>query len=239
MNNKLLTCQGIVKTYQDGDNSINVLNKLDLSLSSHELLAITGSSGSGKSTLLHILGTLDKPTKGNVLFNGQDIHQLSATKQAQFRNEKLGFIYQFHHLLAEFSALENVMMPLLIAGVSEKKAKQQALAMIEQVGLKDRANHQPSMLSGGERQRIAISRALVNRPALVLADEPTGNLDSENAHTIFELLKQLRDSQGTSFVVVTHDQMLARRLDRVVNLSAGVLKADSAEATNNSNAKVV
>ena len=221
MSQQLLMCQGINKTYIDGDNEVEVLTQLDMSLSSHELLAVTGRSGSGKSTLLHILGTLDNPTKGTVLFNGQDIHGFTGAKQAEFRNRHLGFIYQFHHLLAEFSALENVMMPLLIAGIGSAKAKQRALALIVQVGLKDRAQHKPSQLSGGERQRIAIARALVNRPSLVLADEPTGNLDSENSQSIFDLLKELRDEQGTSFVVVTHDLQLASRLDRVVNLTAG------------------
>ena len=223
MNKPLLTCTGISKTYQDGDNQVNVLSSLDLTLNSHELLAITGRSGSGKSTLLHLLGTLDEPSSGEVLFNGHDIHRLNKNKQAAFRNKSLGFIYQFHHLLAEFSALENVMMPLLIAGESQQQAKLRALEMIQSVGLSERGHHKPSQLSGGERQRIAIARALVNRPALVLADEPTGNLDSENALAIFELLKSLRDQQGTSFVVVTHDNELANRLDRVVNLSSGSL----------------
>lgn len=223
MNKPLLTCTGISKTYQDGDNQVNVLSSLDLTLNSHELLAITGRSGSGKSTLLHLLGTLDEPSSGEVLFNGHDIHRLNKSKQAAFRNQSLGFIYQFHHLLAEFSALENVMMPLLIAGESQQQAKLRAVEMIQSVGLSERGHHKPSQLSGGERQRIAIARALVNRPALVLADEPTGNLDSENALAIFELLKSLRDQQGTSFVVVTHDNELANRLDRVVNLSSGSL----------------
>lgn len=228
MNNSLLTCKGISKTYQDGENQVKVLSELDLNLNSHELLAITGRSGSGKSTLLHLLGTLDEPSSGEVLFKGQNIHQLSKGKQADFRNNELGFIYQFHHLLAEFSALENVMMPLLIAGGSKSAARASALAMIDSVGLSQRAHHKPSQLSGGERQRIAIARALVNKPSLVLADEPTGNLDSENALAIFELLKSLRDQQGTSFVVVTHDNDLASRLDRVVNLTSGHLAtADS------------
>jgi len=223
MNDSLLTCQGISKHYRDGDHQIQVLDTLNLTINSHELLAVTGSSGSGKSTLLHILGTLDTPSAGQVLFKGQDIHLLSARQQASFRNQELGFIYQFHHLLGEFSALENVMMPLLIAGVSKAKAKQQALAMIAQVALKDRSSHKPSQLSGGERQRIAIARALVNNPSLVLADEPTGNLDHDNAQIIFELLKSLREQQGTSFVVVTHDRELANCLDRVVSLQAGHL----------------
>lgn len=226
MTNILLQCEGIIKNYQDGDNVVNVLSQLNMSLNSHELLAITGRSGSGKSTLLHILGTLDTPSEGRVLFQGQDIHQLNASKQAQFRNSQLGFIYQFHHLLAEFSAIENIMMPLLIAGTAKNKAKARALHILTQVGLKDRAHHKPSQLSGGERQRVAIARALVNEPALVLADEPTGNLDSENAQAIFALLRELRDQQGTSFVVVTHDNQLANRLDRVVNLTSGQLKQE-------------
>ena len=223
MNKALLTCTGISKTYQDGSNQVNVLSSLDLTLNSHELLAITGRSGSGKSTLLHLLGTLDKPSSGEILFEGQDIHRLNKSKQATFRNQSLGFIYQFHHLLAEFTALENIMMPLLIAGDSQQQAKIRAKEMIKSVGLSDRGHHKPSQLSGGERQRIAIARALVNKPALVLADEPTGNLDTENALAIFELLKSLRDQQGTSFVVVTHDNELANKLDRVVNLSSGSL----------------
>jgi len=223
MSNLLLACSGITKSYQDGNNSVNVLKSLDLTLSSHELLAVTGSSGCGKSTLLHILGTLDKPTSGEVLFKGQDISLLSNAKQADFRNQELGFIYQFHHLLAEFSALENVMMPLLIGGMDSSRAKKEALAMIALVGLKDRGLHNPAQLSGGERQRIAIARALVNRPSLVLADEPTGNLDAKNAEGIFDLLKDLRQQQGTSFVVVTHDEQLANRLDRVVHLTSGKL----------------
>jgi len=231
MTNILLTCQGITKNYQDGDHQIDVLSHLDLTLNSHELLAITGRSGSGKSTLLHILGTLDKPSNGEVIFKGQNVHSLNASKQATFRNNELGFIYQFHHLLAEFTALENIMMPLLIAGANRAQAKKRACAMIKQVGLSDRAHHKPSKLSGGERQRIAIARALVNEPALVLADEPTGNLDSENAQVIFELLRELRDKNGTSFVVVTHDTSLANKLDRVVNLSSGQLCNSGAKAS--------
>jgi len=228
----LLQCEDIIKNYQDGDNTVNVLSQLNMSLNSHELLAITGRSGSGKSTLLHILGTLDTPSKGRVLFQGQDIHQFTANKQAQFRNSQLGFIYQFHHLLGEFSALENIMMPLLIAGISKKIAKSRAVNMLMLVGLKDRAHHKPSQLSGGERQRVAIARALVNEPALVLADEPTGNLDTENAQAIFSLLRELRDQQGTSFVVVTHDNQLANKLDRVVNLSSGQLIQDGVTHVN-------
>jgi lipoprotein-releasing system ATP-binding protein len=228
MTNILLQCMGIAKSYQDGNNEVNVLSHLNLTLNSHELLAITGRSGSGKSTLLHILGTLDKPSSGRVIFKGQDIHHLNASKQATFRNNELGFIYQFHHLLAEFSALENIMMPLLIAGINKSESQRRALTMLKQVGLKDRAHHKPSQLSGGERQRIAIARALVNEPSLVLADEPTGNLDSENAQAIFELLRELRDKKGTSFVVVTHDNHLANKLDRVVNLSSGQLNNNEA-----------
>ena len=223
MTTPLLACHGLGKTYHDGDEAVRVLQTLDMTLDSHELLAITGSSGSGKSTLLHLLGTLDTPSEGQVLFKGGDIHQLSPGKQAAFRNRELGFIYQFHHLLPEFTALENVAMPLMIRGESTRKAQQQAREMIAKVGLADRLAHKPAQLSGGERQRIAIARALVNRPALVLADEPTGNLDQQNGETIFQLLRTLRDDQGTSFVVVTHDQQLAQRLDRVVRLEAGHL----------------
>jgi len=223
MSKVLLDCRGISKSYQDGTNQVEVLQSLDLTVYSHELLAVTGSSGSGKSTLLHILGTLDQPSDGSVIFNNQNINALSDSKLAKFRNQQLGFIYQFHHLLSEFSALENVMMPLLINGQNSHSAKRDAMAMIALVGLTDRAVHKPAQLSGGERQRIAIARALVNRPALVLADEPTGNLDSDNAQGIFDLLKDLRDKQGTSFVVVTHDEQLASRLDRVVHLANGKL----------------
>jgi len=223
MSKVLLDCRGISKSYQDGTNQVEVLQSLDLTVYSHELLAVTGSSGSGKSTLLHILGTLDQPSDGSVIFNNQNINALSDSKLAKFRNQQLGFIYQFHHLLSEFSALENVMMPLLINGQNSHSAKRDAMAMIALVGLTDRAVHKPAQLSGGERQRIAIARALVNRPALVLADEPTGNLDSDNAQGIFDLLKDLRDKQGTSFVVVTHDEQLASRLDRVVLLANGKL----------------
>ncbi|WP_440053098.1 lipoprotein-releasing ABC transporter ATP-binding protein LolD [Pseudoalteromonas sp. T1lg65] len=221
MSDWVIDCQGLVKSYQDGKSEVTVLKGLDLQVKQGEMLAIVGSSGSGKSTLLHILGTLDKASSGTVQIKGVEVGKLSRAKQAEFRNQYLGFIYQFHHLLMEFSALENVAMPLLIARQPAKLAKQKALAMLERVGLSHRAEHKPSELSGGERQRVAIARALVTEPALVLADEPTGNLDKQNALKIYELLAELNRDLNTSFVVVTHDLELADKLGRSVQLDDG------------------
>ena len=187
------------------------------------MLAIVGSSGSGKSTLLHILGTLDTATSGSAKIKNQDVAKLSRTEQAAFRNKNLGFIYQFHHLLMEFSAVENVAMPLLIKGLNAKEAKEQALQMLDKVGLAHRSEHKPSALSGGERQRVAIARALVTKPALVLADEPTGNLDKQNAIKIYDLINELNKSLNTSFVVVTHDLELADKLGKIAYLDDGKL----------------
>ncbi|QDP01749.1 lipoprotein-releasing ABC transporter ATP-binding protein LolD [Thalassotalea sp. PS06] len=222
---KVLHCQGLVKKYQQGPQTTEVLKGLDLSVEQGELVAVVGSSGCGKSTFLHLAGALDTPTSGQVTIDGVDIYQLSAKKRARFRNEKIGFIYQFHHLMMEFSAVENVAMPLLIRGDSPKKAKQQAEVMLEKVGLSHRLSHRPSQLSGGERQRVAIARALVTKPSLVLADEPTGNLDFDTAEQIFTLIRKLNESEGTSFVVVTHDLTLASRMDRQMNLDHGQLVA--------------
>lgn len=219
----VLHCEGVSKTYHDGNNKTQVLNNVSLSVEQGERVAIVGSSGSGKSTLLHVLGALDQPDTGSVVINGENITQMSNRQLAKLRNQKLGFVYQFHHLLGEFSALENVAMPLLIAGQARRSALQEAERLLGLVGLADRAAHLPNELSGGERQRVAIARALVGKPEVVLADEPTGNLDDQTGKQIFQLLTELSRSVGTSFVIVTHDMTLAEQMDRVVHLSNGQL----------------
>lgn len=219
----VLVCQQLVKKYQQGPQTTEVLTGLDLSVKTGELLAIVGSSGCGKSTFLHLAGALDTPTSGSVSIDNVDIYGLSDSKRADFRNKHLGFIYQFHHLMMEFSAEENVAMPLLIRGDKPKNALARAQQMLEKVGLSHRLHHRPSELSGGERQRVAIARALVTKPSLVLADEPTGNLDFDTAEQIFQLILELNRSENTSFVVVTHDLTLAGRLDRQLKLDHGKL----------------
>jgi lipoprotein-releasing system ATP-binding protein len=221
---ELLKCANLNKVFNEGANQVQVLRNVTFNIAKGEQVAIVGSSGSGKSTLLHLLGALDKPSSGHVWFEQQDIFQFSANQQAKFRNESLGFVYQFHHLLPEFSALENVAMPLLIAKKSVKYAEKEAMAILNKVGLQHRATHKPAELSGGERQRVAIARALVNRPSLVLADEPTGNLDHKTGEGIYQLLRQLQSQFQTSFVVVTHDTELASKLDRSLSLVDGVLQ---------------
>lgn len=223
----LLACRGISKTYHDGETDTPVLSDVSLTVQTSEHVAILGSSGSGKSTLLHILGGLDKPDEGEVWFHGESMTGMKPSQLAALRNQKIGFIYQFHHLLPEFSALENAAMPLLIGGMPEKKAKQAATDMLEQVGLTHRLMHKPSALSGGERQRVAIARALVNRPALVLADEPTGNLDNKTGEQVYGLLTSLSESLGTSFVVVTHDNALAARMNRTLHIKDGLLHGEA------------
>jgi len=223
MNNSFLVCENISKVYQEHNLHTRVLNDVSLAVNSGELVAIVGRSGSGKSTLLHMLGALDSPTQGKVFLNGVDVHAMSAAKQAEMRNQHMGFVYQFHHLLNEFTALENVAMPLLIAGVKVKSAQQKATAMLERVGLAHRIGHKPSELSGGERQRVAIARALINEPNIILADEPTGNLDQSSAETIFQLIKELNETCDTAFVIVTHDEKLAQRLGRTLYMADGVL----------------
>lgn len=223
MSNLVIECNSLGKTYQDGKNEVEVLKGVNLTLKQGEMLAIVGSSGSGKSTLLHILGTLDQASIGYAKIKGVNVSELTRNQQAEFRNEYMGFIYQFHHLLMEFSALENVAMPLLISGKKAPLAQKLALEMLEKVGLGHRAQHKPSELSGGERQRVAIARALVTKPALVLADEPTGNLDKQNAIKIYDLLNELNQQLQTSFVIVTHDLELAEKLGRTVQLDDGVL----------------
>lgn len=221
MNKPLLECRSITHVYQEGKLETPVLRGVDLSVYTGEMLAVVGSSGSGKSTLLHLLGALDTPSDGQVLYRGEDIHHWDSRKQALFRNRELGFVYQFHHLLSEFSALENAAMPLLIGGASVADASEKAAAMLARVGLSHRLNHRPSELSGGERQRVAIARALVGDPSLVLADEPTGNLDHASALSVYELLCELNRELGTAFVVVTHDLNLAAKLHRRVTLVSG------------------
>ncbi|HGJ5903430.1 MAG TPA: lipoprotein-releasing ABC transporter ATP-binding protein LolD [Arsenophonus apicola] len=223
-NSPLLVCQDLCKSYQDGKISTNVLKNISFSINKSEMMAILGSSGSGKSTLLHLLGGLDTPTSGEVIFNGKKISSLSTSDRAELRNQELGFIYQFHQLLPDFTALENVMMPLLIGGMTRIKAQQKADEMLAAVGLSHRVNHRPAELSGGERQRVAIARAIVNEPALVLADEPTGNLDLHNADVIFDLLLELNQQKGTAFLVVTHDLRLAGRLTRQLEMRDGYLQ---------------
>ena len=222
-NNTVVLCEKLYKTYQDGDKKVEILKGLNLALDAGTTLAIVGSSGSGKSTLLHMLGTLDKPDSGLIEIKGCDTTQLSRKQQAEFRNKNIGFIYQFHHLLMEFSAIENVMLPLLIAGSDKKAAHQEAKTMLENVGLGHRVSHKPDQLSGGERQRVAIARALITKPALVLADEPTGNLDKDNGENIYELINELKVSHKTAFIVVTHDLELAAKLDKTMFIEQGQL----------------
>ena len=223
MNKILLQCDNLCKRYQEGTVQTDVLHDVSFSIAEGEMMALVGTSGSGKSTLLHLLGGLDTPTSGDVIFSGQPMSSLSSAAKAELRNQKLGFIYQFHHLLPDFTALENVAMPLLIGKKKPAEINSRALEMLKAVGLDHRASHRPSELSGGERQRVAIARALVNNPRLVLADEPTGNLDAKNADSIFKLLGELNQSQGTAFLVVTHDLQLAKRMGRQLEMRDGRL----------------
>jgi lipoprotein-releasing system ATP-binding protein len=220
---EVLSCSNLTKTYLDAGMQVEVLTGVNLSVDAGEKIAIVGASGSGKSTLLHILGGLDKPSSGEVLVAGQNMTKLSATQRGQLRNQALGFVYQFHHLLAEFSALENVAMPLLIRGEDIHTARQQADEMLTRVGLAHRLHHKPGELSGGERQRAALARALVTKPQCILADEPTGNLDHDNAVKMFDLMMDLNKHYETSFVIVTHDQQLARMMDRVLKIENGII----------------
>jgi lipoprotein-releasing system ATP-binding protein len=223
LNNPVLECRQLVKNYQQGDTELCVLDHVDLRVQQGERVAIVGASGSGKSTLLNLLGGLDEPNAGDVLIAGKSWRALQDDERAAWRNRQLGFVYQFHHLLAEFTALENVCMPLLIAGQKKQDAQQQAKAMLEAVGLGARLTHKPAQLSGGERQRVAIARALVNKPACVLMDEPTGNLDADNAEYIHQLLDQLNQEYGLAFVLVTHDRVLAAKQNRCLVLDHGKL----------------
>ena len=223
MNNSILNCVNLAKSYRENQGSIDVLQNVNFSVSPGELIAIVGASGSGKSTLLHLLAGLDKPTQGNVIINGVDLATLSEKQKCHLRNHSLGFVYQFHHLLPEFTALENVAIPLLIQNVNPKESTARAEHLLELVGLKQRLEHKVGELSGGERQRVAIARALVTNPKCVLADEPTGNLDPRNAEMVLQLFFDLQRLQKTSVVMVTHDLAIARRAERVFSIINGVL----------------
>lgn len=223
MNNVILHSNKLYKSYNDGASKVEVLRGINLSINQGERVAIIGPSGSGKSTLLHCLGGLDHPTKGHVLIGDVDWSKISEKNRCQLRNKRLGFIYQFHHLLPEFTALENVAMTLLLSGMDTEKSREHASDLLDKVGLKSRKEHKPAQLSGGERQRVAIARALVHQPNCVLADEPTGNLDQTTAAKVFDLMLDLNKQLNTALVIVTHDQQLAHRMDRVLMLQEGHL----------------
>lgn len=221
MSNVCLECKNLIKRYDDLD--VEVLKGVDLKITVGERVAIMGASGSGKSTLLHLLGGLDKPTSGEVVLNGVNLNKVSGAKLAKLRNHSLGFIYQSHHLLGEFTVLENVAMPLLIGGESVKNAQIRATELLKRVGLAHRIEHKPGELSGGERQRAAVARALINNPALILADEPTGNLDSKTAESVYQLMLELNQELQVSFLVVTHDHDLAAKLGKVLHMEDGLI----------------
>jgi len=224
---EVLSCSHLAKSYTDAYSTLHVLRDIDLTIRQGEQIAVMGASGSGKSTLLHLLGGLDTPSGGHIRIDGKPIERLNAVQLGRLRNRALGFIYQFHHLLPEFTALENVAMPLLVRGVSSAKAADEAARMLDRVGLSGRLTHKPGELSGGERQRAAVARALVTRPVCVLADEPTGNLDRKNADQVYDLMLELNREFSTSYLVVTHDPQIAERMDRIMVLNDGYIAENS------------
>lgn len=215
----MIVIENLKKSY----GSLNVLKGIDLEISESQIVSIVGASGAGKSTLLHIIGTLDKPNSGKVLFNGMDIFSMNDKQISNFRNKNIGFVFQFHHLLPEFTALENISMPAYIAGTDKKQADEKAMELLSFFGLTERAQHKPSELSGGEQQRIAVARALINNPSVIMADEPSGNLDSKNARELHELFFDLRDRFKQTFIIVTHNQELAEMADRCVHMKDGIV----------------
>ncbi len=220
----MIEVKGVTKTFIAGERRVDVLRGVDLTIGKGERVAIVGASGAGKTTLMHILGTIDQPTTGSVLFEGQNIFTLKNAALDAFRNRAVGFVFQFHQLLPEFTASENVMMPALISRMSFKQAEARAAELLTEVGLKHRLTHKPGELSGGEQQRVAIARALVMNPQLLLADEPTGNLDSHTSDEIYHLLQELHRSRGLTMVIVTHSEVLARRMDRIVHMADGLIQ---------------
>ncbi len=227
MDQFVIDCDRVTRTYSEGPGELTIFSDISLKVGAGETLGIVGSSGAGKTTLLNLLGGLDRPSSGHISICGQDIHRMSESSRARFRNKHLGFVYQFHHLLPEFPALENVMMPCTLGGLSVREASQRARSILEKVGLGARLEHKPGELSGGERQRVAIARALVNEPECVLMDEPTGNLDEQTGKGVQELIESLRDEIGIAFVLVTHDMAMARSLGRVLRLEQGRLMDES------------
>ena len=226
----ILRCEALAREFVEGERTLSVLQGLDLDVRRGESLAIVGASGAGKTTLLQLLGGLDTPSAGRVLLGGHDLGALDEIRRGELRNELLGFVYQFHHLLPEFTALENVAMPLMIRGADRRDTQARATAILTDVGLGERLEHKPAQLSGGERQRAAVARAMVTEPALILADEPTGNLDGETGQRVFSRLLELKQGAGTALVVVTHDHRIARQMDRVMRLTGGRLEPMASDA---------
>ena len=224
MSKMILKIENLKKTYQSGPLSVEVIKGLDLEIEQGEIVIVMGPSGVGKSTLLHLIGGLDKPTSGNIIINGTNIFELENSKLAHFRNNSIGFVFQFHHLLPEFTAMENLLIPGMINKTDQDELKSKAITLLEKVDLSERSNHKPSQLSGGEQQRVAVARALVNQPQLVLADEPTGNLDKKNSESLYNLILELNKSLNQTFIIVTHNEMMTRNANKVIELEDGKVK---------------